>query len=126
MGRAFGFLGIVIVLGVGWYVYMKQYQAVSTVGGETDPAGAALVTGVQNDLISIANAERGFMASEGKYASLDELVSGHYLTIQKERPPYAYDLQITSNGFQATARRTTPGSPAQIWIDQTMQVQRSN
>jgi hypothetical protein len=59
--------------------------------------------------IGIANAERGFMASQGKYASLNELISGNYITISGERPPYFYDVETTPNSFRATATRTTKG-----------------
>jgi hypothetical protein len=79
--------------------------------------------GVKNDLISIANAERGYYATEQKYASLDELISGKYITIEKQRPPYTYEAETTSSGFRVTATRDGAGGPAQFWIDETMQVQ---
>jgi hypothetical protein len=63
---------------------------------------------------------------KGKYASLDELISGNYLTMKGERPPYIYDIQTTANSFRATATRTTEGSPAQLWITETMQLQASD
>jgi hypothetical protein len=43
---------------------------------------------------------------KGKYASLDELISGNYITIKGERPPYIYDVETTSGSFRATATRT--------------------
>lgn len=123
--RAFGFLATVVVLAIGMYIYSSQFRSVSAVGGANSPTGAAVITGVKNDLISIANAERGCLATEGKYATFDQLVSGHYLTVERQRPPYSYDVQTTSTGFQAVAQRTTPGSPARVWIDETMNVQSS-
>jgi len=90
------------------------------------PAGTANVVGVKNDLISIANAERGYYATEQKYASLDELISARYITIERQRPPYTYDVETTSSGFRVTATRDGAGGPAQFWIDETMQVQSSN
>ncbi|MGH9547629.1 MAG: hypothetical protein ACRD23_20650 [Terriglobales bacterium] len=126
MGRAFGFLGIVVVMAVGMYLYSIQLKTVSAPGGGNTPTGAANIMGVKNDLISIANAERGYFATEQKYASLDELVSGNYITIERQRPPYTYDVETTSSGFRVTATRDTAGAPAQLWIDETMQVQSSN
>jgi len=76
--------------------------------------------------LGIANAERGYLASQGKYATLDELVSGNYITIKSERPPYTYDVETSSGSFRATATRTTKGAPAQLWITETMQVQASD
>ena len=64
--------------------------------------------------------------AEGKYASLDELKSGNYLSIKSDRPPYTYDLEINSGGFRANATRTTKGAPAQLWITEDMQVQASD
>jgi hypothetical protein len=126
MGRAFGFLGTVIVMAVGMYIYSIQLKNTSAPGNAGTPTGTANIAGVKNDLISIANAERGYFATEQKYVSLDELVSGHYITIERQRPPYTYDVETTSTGFRVTATRDTAGSPAQLWIDENMQVQSSN
>jgi hypothetical protein len=126
MGRAFGFVGTIIVMAVGMYLYSIQLKNVSTPGGGSSPAGTANLVGVKNDLISIANAERGYYATEQKYASLDELIAGKYITIEKQRPPYTYDAESTSSGFRVTATRDSAGGPAQLWIDETMQVQSSN
>jgi hypothetical protein len=126
MGRAFGFIGIIIVMAVGMYIYSIQLKDASAPGNATTATGTANIVGIKNDLISIANAERGYFATEQKYASLDELVSGHYITIERQRPPYTYDVETTSTGFRVTATRDTAGSPAQLWIDENMQVQSSN
>ncbi len=126
MGRVFGFLGTVISMAIGMYFYSLQVKAIepgtaSAVGGE-----APLIAGVKNDLIGIANAERGYQASEGKYASLDELIAGKYLSVRADRPPYVYDVETTGQGFKASATRTVKGAPAQLWITETMQVQASD
>jgi hypothetical protein len=42
-----------------------------------------------------------------------------------ERPPYSYDANVTPTGFQVTATRDTRGGPAEIWIDETMQIKSS-
>jgi len=126
MGRVLGFLGTVITMAIGMYIYSLQVKTLSpsTGGGNTEEV--ATITGVKNDLVGIANAERGYQASQGKYASLGELTSGNYLTIKGERPPYIYDVEIGSSGFRATATRTTKGAPAQLWITETMEVKASD
>ena len=126
MGRALGFLGIVIVMAVGMYLYSVQLKQASAPGGASTPTGTANIMGVKNDLISIANAERGYFATEQKYASLDDLIAAKYITIERQRPPYTYDVETTSSGFRVTATRDSAGAPAQLWIDETMQVQSSN
>ena len=126
MGRAFGFLGTVVTLAIGMYIYSLQVKTLQPSASAAGDAEATTITGVKNDLIGIANAERGFMTSQGKYASLNELISGNYITITSERPPYFYDVETTPNSFRATATRTITGAPAQLWITETMQVQSSN
>jgi len=126
MGKAFGFLGTIIVMAVGMYIYSMQLKEATATGGAGTPTGTANIMGVKNDLISIANAERGYFATEQKYASIDELVSAKYITIERQRPPYTYDVETTSSGFRVTATRDSAGTPTQLWIDETMQVRSSN
>jgi len=123
MSRLFGFLSVVIVLAIGMYIYSQQIKSASAIGGQSTPTGAVNITGVRSDLISMASAERNYFAQQAKYASLDELISEKYITVERSRPPYSYDISTTSSGFQVTATRSTPGSPAKMWIDENMQVQ---
>ncbi len=128
MGRLFGFLSVVIVMGVGMYIYTKQMQSTSAAAGANSPKAAITITGVRSDLISIASAERRYLASEGKYASFDELISSNYITVARQRPPYTYDVQTSSNGFRVVATRSgddTSGSPAQLSVDENMEFQTS-
>jgi hypothetical protein len=126
MGRVLGFLGTIITMAIGMYIYSMQVKAINPGAGNGAPEEVATITGVKNDLIGIASAERGCLASQGKYVSLEELISGNDITIKGERPPYIYDVQISATGFRATATRTTKGAPAQLWITETMQVQASD
>ena len=126
MKGAFGILATVITMAIGVYFYSLQIKTMTPAAGPSNAGEVANITGVKNDLISIANAERGYLASQGKYASLDELTSGNYITIPGERPPYVYDVETSSEGFRATATRTTKGAPAQLWITEAMQVQASD
>jgi len=123
MSRVFGFLSIVIVLALGMYIYSQQVKSATAAGGQSTPTGAVNITGVRSDLLSLASAERNYFAQQGKYASLEDLISEKYVTIERSRPPYSYEISTTSSGFQVTATRSTPGSPAKIWIDENMQVQ---
>jgi len=129
MGRAFGFISVVIVLAVGMYVYSKQVQSSSAAAGANSPKAAINITGVRSDLISIATSERRYFATEGKYASLDELISANYITVgRRQRPPYTYEVQTSSTGFRVVATRSgddTSGTPAQLSVDETMEFQTS-
>ena len=127
MGRVLGFLGTIITMAIGMYIYSLQIKTLTPGAGSGNSEEVATITGVKNDLIGIANAERGYLASQGKYGSLDELISGNYVRMKSERPPYIYDVEITSSSsFRASATRTTKGAPAQLWITETMQVQASD
>jgi|SRR3974390_2873499 len=126
--RVFGFLGLVIALAVGMYIYSKQAQSSSAAAGANNPKAAINITGVRSDLMIIAQAERGYFASEGKYASLDELISTHSLTVARQRPPYTYEVQTGGTGFRVIATRSgddASGTPAQIAVDENMEFQTS-
>ena len=77
MRGVFGFLTLVIAVGIGMYIYSQQAQSSSAAAGANNPKAAINITGVRSDLLSIASAERRYYATEGKYASLDELVSSN-------------------------------------------------
>lgn len=128
MGRAFRFLSVVIVLAAGMYIYSRQMQSTSAPVGANSPKAAIKITAVRSDLLGIASAERQYFASEGKYASFDELVSSHYLTVARQRPPYTYEIQTRSGGFRVVATRSgdeASGTPAQLSVDENMEFQQS-
>jgi hypothetical protein len=128
MGRAFGFLSVVIVMAVGMYVYSRQAQSSSAAAGANSPKAAINITGVRSDLISIATSERRYFATEGKYASLDELITSNYITVLRQRPPYTYEVQTSASGFRVIATRSgdgTSGTPAQLSVDENMEFQTS-
>ena len=127
MGRVFGFVGLLIVLGVGAYIYKQQIQATSAPGGAVaNPRATIDVTGVRNDLINIANAERRHYASDGKYVSIDELISNGDISMQTpKRGPYSYSSDVSEEGFRivATYDGTPEGNvPKAISVDQTMEL----
>lgn len=128
MARLFGFIGVLAALAVGMYIYGKQWQSTSAAMGANNPKAAVNIVGVRNDLISIAQAERSYYATENKYGSLDELVSSHALTVLHERPPYTYNVETSAGGFRVTATRSgddNSGTPAELSVDENMQFSQS-
>jgi hypothetical protein len=128
MGRMFGLLGAVIALAAGMYVYSRQAQSSSAAAGTSNPKAAISITGVKSDLISIATSERRYYATEGKYASFDELVSADYITVARQRPPYSYEIESSSSGFHVVATRSGDdgsGLPAQLSVDENMEFKMS-
>jgi hypothetical protein len=128
MGRIFGFLSVICVMAVGMYVYSRQMQSSSAAAGANSPKAAITITAVRTDLMSIAAAERRYFASEGKYVSLDELISTHYITVARQRPPFTYEVQTSSSGFRVIATRSGDdgsGTPAQLSVDENMEFRTS-
>lgn len=128
MSRLFSFISIIIVMGAGMYIYSKQAQSTSAPAGANNPKAAINITGVRTDLMAIAQAERRYSASEGKYASLDELISSNYITVARQRPPYTYEVETSSSGFRVIATRSADdgsGTPAQLSVDENMEFQQS-
>jgi hypothetical protein len=128
MGRVFGFLSLILAVGVGMYIYSQSAQSSSHAAGANSPKAAINITGVRSDLISIATTERRYYATEGKYASLDELISSNYITIARQRPPYTYEVQTSASGFRVVATRSgddASGTPAQLSVDENMDFQTS-
>jgi hypothetical protein len=128
MSRLFGFLSVVIVMAIGMYIYSQQVQGASATAGASSPQAAINITGVKSDLISIASAERRYYATEGKYASLLELISTNSVSVARQRPPYSYTVDINPSGFRVVATRagdSASGTPAQLSVDENMEFQTS-
>jgi hypothetical protein len=125
MGRAFGFLTLIVVVAAGAYIYMRQTQS-TMAAGTTSPTATVDLIGVKNDLLAIAQAERSHAALQGGYVSLDALRSGGDLSMARNnRGPYNYSAEVSDSSFRVVATYTGPpnsGMPSSLSIDQTMQV----
>ncbi len=117
--RAFVSLVLVMAIAFGiYYVYVRQVQP----AGGGSPAQAIVTTGVQNDLLRIAQAERMYFTEHGNYADLGTLTTSGALSMTRpERDGYTYSVDISTEGFTVTARRPGAGYPA-FAIDQTMRI----
>ena len=123
MGKALGFIGVLIAVGVGAYLYTQQAQSVSP--GGASPRATIDTVGVKNDLMAIANAERRRLASDGKYVSLEELRSNGDISMPSNtRGPYTYTVETSDSGFRVVATYSGPDekAPRSLSIDQTMQI----
>lgn len=124
MGRGFGFIAVLIVVGFGFVYYLKATKAVSPVHGT--PMATVETTGVEQDLLAIANAERRYSASNGKYVPLDELIDSGEISMggRTTRGPYSYSVDVDGMSFVARAHADAPpqGAPANISVGTTMTV----
>lgn len=111
------------LLGGAYYAYLKQMP--STDAGTT-PTQAISLTGVRADLLQIAQAERTYVATNGKCGPLSELVSSGALAMERtERDGYVYSVECSGAEFSAVARHAAApaGSPTRypnLAIDQNM------
>jgi hypothetical protein len=125
MGRAFGFITLIIVVAAGAWIYMRQTQSVMT-AGTSSPTATIDLMGVRNDLLAIAQAERSHAALQGSYVSIDALRAQGDLTMPRNnRGPYNYSAEISDSGFRIVATWTgseSAGMPKTLSIDQAMQI----
>jgi hypothetical protein len=126
MGRVLGFLSLLAAVAIGMYLYAHDAQSSSAAAGVNNPKAAIDITGVRTDLLTIAQAERGYFALQGKYASLDELIASRSMSVARQRQPYTYDVETSGSGFRVVATRSgddASGLPSQLSVDENMQFQ---
>jgi hypothetical protein len=125
MGRAFGFISLIVVVGIGAYIYMRQTESVLS-AGSSNPTATVDLIGVRNDLLAIAQAERSHQAAQGTYVSIEALRSQGDLTMTRDnRGLYNYSAEISDSSFRILATYSGPessGIPKTLSVDQTMQV----
>jgi hypothetical protein len=129
MGRILGFIGLLIALAIGGYLYTRQAQSTSGALGAGNPRTAIDVTGVRNDLLAFANAEKQQYALEGKYLSLEELRAKGTTIPAERRGPYTYAAEIGETSFRIVATYSgaeAAGAPRSLSISESMQIQTEN
>ena len=123
MKKVGGLLGLVIALGVGYFIFKAQMTTGPT--GGAPPQQTIDVAGVKNDLLAIGQAERMYLASHGTYASIEQLQQDGAINFSgTNRRGYNYSVEISGERFRIVA---TPADPAKAaWptlsMDDTMQI----
>jgi hypothetical protein len=119
MGRGIGFILVLVAAATGFFLYSRQIQTLTP--GKAAVSSSIDVIGVRNDLMAIANAERRYLAINGKYASLEDLRENGDIHIPS-RPNYRYDTQNSDTSFKiiATYSGTDPKAPKRMSVDETM------
>ncbi|HET9217016.1 MAG TPA: hypothetical protein VFR18_08560 [Terriglobia bacterium] len=119
MGRIFGLISVIVVVGIGGYIYTRQVQSVTSVG--TNPETTVDMIAVRNDLMAIANAQRRYWATNARYASLDELRTDGDIEVPS-RDDFVYSIETSAAGFNIVAiySGTDPDAPRRISINEAM------
>src|SRR3979409_328818 len=131
-----GLIGLMVTAALGVGIYLYSLQKASR-GPGVVAAQARRTTGVQNDLIGIAQAERIYFTQNSAYTDLATLASSGTMNIARTgRDGYTYTADASGNGFTVTARYTAPppempkGVEPPHWptytIDQTMEVHQGD
>ena len=131
-----GLLGLLVtaLLGLGIYLFMLKQ---ASPGPGMVATQAISTTGVHQDLIGIAQAERMYFLQNNAYADLETLASSGAMNIPRTgRDGYTYKAEAAGNSFTVTARYTAPpvempkGVEPPHWptytIDQTMEIHQSD
>jgi Tfp pilus assembly protein PilE len=100
--RIFGFLGVVIVLCAGFFIYQRS---VEDIPGDS-PTQQIDTTAIRQRLLTIAQTERQYQAANGKYATLEQLAGDNLLPGGTEQRGYTFSAVITGTGFTITATPT--------------------
>ena len=119
MGRTFGLVSLVVVVGIGSYIYTRQAQSVTSVG--VNPETTVDVIAVRNDLMAIANAQRRYWAINARYASLDELRTDGDIEVPS-RDGFVYSIEASDTGFTVVALYSgpDPDAPRRISVNEAM------
>lgn len=120
---------VLLISGGIYYFYMRSMPAPAE---GTTPTQAISITGVKNDLLQIARAERSYIAEHNECASLDQLLASGSMTMTRaERDGYAYSVECSGTNFTVRAQHAPApeGSPIRypnFVVDQTLEVREAN
>lgn len=125
--RAFVALLVAVAVAAGTYFFFFKKMSATDAG--TAPTQAISLTGVRMDLTQIAQAERTYIASNGRCVALAELTSSGAMNLSRtERDGYTYEVSCgDGNNFSVAAHHlpAPPDAPIRypnLSIDQNMQV----
>ena len=102
--KIFGILSLLIVLCAGFFMYQRSVTSL--------PAGESLTaqidtTAIRQRLLTIAQTERNYLASNGRYATLEQLTNDDLLPGGTEQRGYTFTAVVNgSTGFTITATPT--------------------
>ncbi len=119
-----GFVGLLVVLTIGYYIYSTQIDRGQTGARSVEQVN---IVRIKSDLLALAQAERYYLATNGRYGTLEELRgSGNVGPLPKISPGgRAYELEVDgARHFRIFARppdavRTDLHT---FSIDETMQI----
>ena len=124
MRASLGLIGLLIVLGIGYWIYSSQIE--QGTDGKSAVQQINLVA-IKSDLLSFGQAERLYLAANGSYATLEQLRSSNVMSSIPvgNRSGYRYTAEVDgSSHFQIIANppESAGADLPTLSIDETMQI----
>jgi hypothetical protein len=121
--KAFALGGVVIALGVGYFVYSNS---LTTAGGtQVPPLQQIDVVDIRANLLTIGQAQRTYLAAHGSFGTLEQLNQDGPPAIPTENRGYRFNAVVDgARSFKVTATPADPnkaGWPTLV-IDETMTI----
>ena len=120
---------LLVAVGVGYFIYQYSLKKLPTSDVGTVATQEIALTGVRADLLQIGQAERSYIVTNGKCASVEELISSNSLKmVEPERAGYRYEVECPGGAEFRVAARHAPapeGSSIRypvLAIDSSMQI----
>jgi hypothetical protein len=116
-------VGLVLALAGGYFVYQNSIRQHDF--GDSPPQHQIDVVGVESALRSMANAERQFLATHGRYGTLDDLEREGLLQGGTERRGYRFTADAEgSRSFSIVAEPVDPDKAEwpTLVIDESMEI----
>jgi len=108
-------VGVLVAAAIFFGIYHFLLKKMPTTDEGTASTQAISLTGVRGDLLQIAQAERGYIATNGHCAALDELVSSNSLSLSRsERDGYSYSVECHRHRAARTCAGRLPDPLSQF------------
>ena len=102
--RMLGLVGLLVVLGCGFYIYQRS---ATNALGDASPQEQIDTVAIRQRLLAIGQTEKQYMASHGKYATLEQLTDEQLLPGGTEQRGYTFSAEVNgATGFTITATPT--------------------
>ena len=99
--RALGLVGVIAVLAVGYFVVQ---QSVSSGPDQASPQEQIDVVSIRQQLLTIGQAQRQYLATHGEYATIEQLAQDDLLPGGAEVRGYVFSaVPAGTRGFTITA-----------------------
>ncbi len=124
MKAIFGLVGLLAVLVIGYLIYTTQLREISS----DKPLKQQIdLVAVRSNLLSLAQAERLYLAANGSYATLEQLRESNVMSRvpSESRSGYRYTIDVDGAAhFQITASPTESSGNdlPTLSIDETLQI----